>query len=59
MLVLQVESDLDFITGEENIVVLPGKTVRYAMSAKPLRRGHFKGVISFVAAPNPNKSVSL
>ena len=57
--VFQVESDLDFVTGGENITVLPGKTGRYEMCVKPLRRGHFKGVISFVAAPNPVKYVYL
>ena len=55
----QVESDLDFVTGGENITVLSGKTGRYEMCVKPLRRGHYKGVISFVAAPNPVKYVYL
>ena len=57
--VFQVESDLDFVTGGENITVLPGKTGRYEMCVKPLRRGHYKGVLSFVAAPNPVKYVCL
>ena len=55
----QVESDVDFISGKESLTVLPGKTGQYEACIKPLRRGHYKGVISFVAAPNPVKYESL
>ena len=52
---LQVESDLEFLSGPEIVTVLPGQMGTYEMTFSPLRRGHFKGVLAFVAGTNPVK----
>ena len=53
-----VESDLSCITGEPAVTVLPGRTGYYDVSICPLRRGHYQGVLSFVAGSNPVKYVT-
>ncbi len=55
----RVESDLPFISGRENVSVLPGKSADYELTVSPRRRGTYKGVISFVADRNPVRYVSL
>ena len=52
-LILQVECDLPIVSGEQSVTVLQGKQEFYTMTLSPVRRGIFKGVISFVAGKNP------
>ena len=50
-----VESDLACLSGPANVTVLPGQTGQYELIVHPLKRGHFKGILTFVAGDNPVK----
>jgi hypothetical protein len=45
----RVESDIGFLSGAESLVVLAGQTGYYELQVRPLRRGHFKGILVFRA----------
>ncbi|KAL4233464.1 hypothetical protein ACF0H5_008145 [Mactra antiquata] len=48
-----VESDIPIVSGNNSVTVLAGKQAMYRMVVSPVRRGVFKGIISFVAGKNP------
>lgn len=56
---LQVVSDLAFVSGPECVIVLPGKSVSYPLTLNPMRRGHYKGILSFIAGQAPTRFASF
>lgn len=52
-----VQCDVEGVSGSSYLVVLPGQTERYEMNVMPLKRGNYKGVLSFIATSSPIKDV--
>ena len=50
---MQVECDIECLSGPDSLLVLAGQTGIYEVSVTPLRRGTYNGVLAFVARQGP------